>query len=153
MRRWVSPFTHYQVLSVQASSSCESDLAHTWVCVCPQVPAAGMLLCFPLFHLPQFQGIRVAAVAVLLWTFGPAALVQTYLLQWPFMDEMKALQVAGVEVAAVTHTVCKAWRFPWAGNRPAGSDALPCPCPCRSASAHSISAPASWASSPPGSWT
>eukprot|EP00887_Chlorella_sp_A99_P005937 scaffold29.g5937.t1 len=56
------------------------------------VPAAGMLAAFPLCHLPQFAGVRLAGVAALLWAFAPAALLQTYLLQWLFTDEMKAMQ-------------------------------------------------------------
>ncbi|GAB4821282.1 hypothetical protein N2152v2_008328 [Parachlorella kessleri] len=56
------------------------------------LPAAGMLACFFIFDLPQFRGPRMVATAVLLWSFALAGLPLTYLLQFAFTDEMRALQ-------------------------------------------------------------
>lgn len=55
--------------------------------VCSQIMLscfAGILLCFHVFHLAQFTGERMAAVAMLLGFFGLAALPLTYLLHFCF---------------------------------------------------------------------
>lgn len=44
----------------------------------------GMVACFTFFNLPQFQGERLAAAALLLEAFSCAALPLTYLLQFGF---------------------------------------------------------------------
>ncbi len=54
---------------------------------------AGIILCFYAFDLPQFRGVRMAAVVVLFLLFGLASLPLTYLLTFNFSDEMRALQV------------------------------------------------------------
>lgn len=54
---------------------------------------AGIILCFYCFDLPQFRGVRMAAVLLLFLTFGAASLPLTYLLSFAFSDEMRALQV------------------------------------------------------------
>ena len=54
---------------------------------------AGIILCFYAFDLPQFRGVRMAAVVVLFLLFGFASLPLTYLLSFNFSDEMRALQV------------------------------------------------------------
>ncbi len=54
---------------------------------------AGIILCFYAFDLPQFRGVRMAAVVVLFLLFGAASLPLTYLLSFNFSDEMRALQV------------------------------------------------------------
>ena len=45
---------------------------------------AGIVACFAIFHIPQYQGERMAAVGVLLMAFGLAALPLTYLLSFLF---------------------------------------------------------------------
>lgn len=50
-------------------------------------------MCFYCFDLPQFRGMRMAAVVVLFLCFGAASLPLTYLLSFAFSDEMRGLQV------------------------------------------------------------
>lgn len=54
---------------------------------------AGIIICFYSFDLPQFRGVRMAAVVVLFLCFGAASLPLTYLLSFAFSDEMRGLQV------------------------------------------------------------
>jgi hypothetical protein len=55
--------------------------------------SAGIIVCFYSFDLPQFRGVRMAAVVVLFLCFGAASLPLTYLLSFGFSDEMRGLQV------------------------------------------------------------
>ena len=57
------------------------------------VVCAGIIVCFYSFDLPQFRGVRMAAVVVLFLCFGAASLPLTYLLSFGFSDEMRGLQV------------------------------------------------------------
>ena len=45
---------------------------------------AGILVCYAAFDLPEFQGARLGAFAVLLGMFGLASLPLTYLLHFAF---------------------------------------------------------------------
>ncbi len=61
---------------------------------------AGIIICFYSFDLPQFRGVRMAAVVVLFLCFGAASLPLTYLLSFAFSDEMRGLQVKCPQCAA-----------------------------------------------------
>ncbi|KAK9842270.1 hypothetical protein WJX81_003820 [Elliptochloris bilobata] len=63
-----------------------------WDLAAFSVPAAGIILCFCCFDLPQFRGARLATTIALLWAFGCAALPLTYWASFAFQDEMAALQ-------------------------------------------------------------
>lgn len=49
---------------------------------------AGLVICFAAFNIPQYGGERLAAVAVLLWLFGLAAIPLAYLLSFLFKVRM-----------------------------------------------------------------
>ncbi|GAX84392.1 hypothetical protein CEUSTIGMA_g11814.t1 [Chlamydomonas eustigma] len=63
-----------------------------WDVIQYTVPTAGIVLLMRWYDIPQYSGIRLEAVAVLLGGLGFAGLPATYLLQLPFQDEMVALQ-------------------------------------------------------------
>eukprot|EP00891_Asterochloris_glomerata_P006032 jgi/Astpho2/6032/e_gw1.00084.157.1_t len=82
-----------QVQMISGASASAFWLAtYVWDLLNFIIPAAGILLCFVLFNLPQFRGARLVAVTGLLGLFGVAALPLTYCLHFLFNDEMKALQ-------------------------------------------------------------
>lgn len=82
---------HVQLVSGAAVSAYWLS-TYLWDLVNFSVSAGGILLLFVVYHLPQFWGPRLAAVAVLLWVFGLAGVALTSLLHFGFKDEMKALQ-------------------------------------------------------------
>ncbi|KAK9828547.1 hypothetical protein WJX72_000707 [[Myrmecia] bisecta] len=82
---------HVQVIS-GAPATAFWGSTYLWDYLNFSIPAAGIIICFYCFDLPQFRGERMGAVVLLLWTFGLAALPLTYLAHFLFEDEMKALQ-------------------------------------------------------------
>lgn len=81
-------------------------------------PLAGIIVCFYSFDLPQFRGVRMAAVVVLFLCFGTASLPLTYLFSFAFSDEMRGLQVQslGLSICAFAanarahHCVSCSWK-------------------------------------------
>eukprot|EP00878_Enallax_costatus_P019215 GHUV01020268.1.p1 GENE.GHUV01020268.1~~GHUV01020268.1.p1 ORF type:complete len:1409 (+),score=442.81 GHUV01020268.1:441-4229(+) len=65
---------------------------YCWDAINFSLPAAGIVLLVWGYNQPQLAGIRLAAMAVLLWVFGSAGICVTYLCHFMFKDEMKALQ-------------------------------------------------------------
>lgn len=64
---------------------------YLWDLINYAISAAGIVLCFQVFGLAQFQGERLTALTVLLGLFGLASLPLTYFLHFFFTDEVKAL--------------------------------------------------------------
>ncbi|PNH02705.1 Retinal-specific ATP-binding cassette transporter [Tetrabaena socialis] len=57
---------------------------YLWDLTSFSISAAGIIALIASYRLPQYSGSRLAAVAGLLWGFGPAGLSLTYLLHYCF---------------------------------------------------------------------
>lgn len=67
---------------------------------------AGIVLCFQVFGLAQFQGERLTALTVLLGLFGLASLPLTYFLHFFFNVSHQALFLGFVLLRSLYASVC-----------------------------------------------